>query len=87
MRMICRTEENQRLYYSVYKKTHAIMYHAVMTPDGLMCHFVRPWEGRIRHYRMFMESNLQERLRAINAMPNGADQPSEERLYIYGDPA
>jgi hypothetical protein len=73
MRTICRTEENQRLYYSVYKKTHAIKYQAVMTPDGLMSHFPGPWEGRVGDYRMFMESNLQARLRAINAMPNGAD--------------
>jgi hypothetical protein len=87
VRPISRPDENQRRYYSGYKKTHAMKFQAVTTPDGLMSHLAGPWEGRVGDYRMFIESNLQGRLRELNALPNGADRRPEERLYIYGDPA
>jgi hypothetical protein len=86
MRAICRPKRNQRLYYSGYKKCHAIKFQAVTTPDGLMSHLSGPWQGRVGDYRMYLDSGLQERLRAVNQDENWVDD-EEQRLYIYGDSA
>lgn len=86
MRAICRPKENQRLFYSGYKKCHAIKFQAVTTPDGLMSHLAGPWEGRVGDYRMYLDSGLQDRLRAVNRNEVGVDD-EERRLYLYGDAA
>ena len=73
MRAICRPKANQRLYYSGYKKCHAIKFQAVTTPDGLMSHLAGPWEGRVGDYGMYLDSGLQDRLRAVNQNEGGED--------------
>lgn len=82
MRAICRPMQNQRLYYSGYKKCHAIKFQAVTTPDGLISHLAGPCPGSKGDWGMYMSSGLQQRLRTINAAQN-----AEERFYLYGDPA
>jgi hypothetical protein len=86
MRAINRPLENQNLYYSGYKKCHAVKYQAVTTPDGLMSHLAGPWEGKHSDYRMYIESHLRGKLKAINTNAAGEDSP-ERRMYLYGDPA
>jgi hypothetical protein len=86
MRAINRPTENQNLYYSGYKKCHAIKYQAVTTPDGLMSHMAGPWEGHCGDFRMYTESRLRDKLEEVNRNAAGEDIPAD-RLYIYGDPA
>lgn len=82
MRAICRPKQNQRLYYSGYKKCHAIKFQVVTTPDGLMSHLGGPWPGHRGDWGMYIASGIQQHLRTLNAglIP-------EERCYLYGDPA
>jgi hypothetical protein len=82
MRAICRPDKNQRLYYSGYKKCHAIKFQAVTTPDGLMSHLAGPWPGHRGDWGMYLASGLQNKLRRLNAREN-----PEDHCYLYGDPA
>jgi len=86
MQAICRPKQNQCLYYSGYKKCHAIKFQAVTTPDRLISHLSGPWLGNVGDFQMYLESELQEKLRVVNLDENGVDD-KEQRLYIYGDPA
>lgn len=59
MRAIYRPIENQRLYYSGYKKFHPIKFQAATTPDGIINHFTEPWPGSRGDWSMYIESVLQ----------------------------
>jgi hypothetical protein len=82
MRAICRPMQNQHLYYSGFKKYHAIKFQAVTTPDGLISYLAGPWHIFKGDWGMYMSSGQQQQLRTINAAQN-----TEERFYLYGDPA
>ncbi|RPA89134.1 hypothetical protein L873DRAFT_1839327 [Choiromyces venosus 120613-1] len=72
MRAICCPDENQEIYYSGYKKCHAVKYQALSTPDSLIIHLARPYTGQ--------ERKLQE-LQLVD------DPDLVKRFHIYGDPA
>jgi hypothetical protein len=48
MGAICRPMENQKLYYTGYKRLHAVKYQAILTPDGLISSLAGPYLGRGR---------------------------------------
>jgi hypothetical protein len=81
-RGICRPSEDQREWYSGYKKAHTIKYQAIMTPDGIISHIAGPYEGRLGDWGAWKASEFATVLR-------GLLDPllEEERLYLYGDPA
>jgi len=46
MRAICQPVENQRLYYTGYKRFHAVKYQTILTPDGLISSLAGPYLGK-----------------------------------------
>jgi hypothetical protein len=85
---ICKPIKFQELYYSDYKKCHAIKFQAITTPDDLLSHIVGPWEGRYGDALLYREPKLQDsRLREVSQvdpLENHHDDPNN-RLYLYGD--
>lgn len=74
--------ENQRVYYSEYKKCHSIKFQAATTPDGIISHFMGSWPGSRRYWSMYIESGLPQRLRELYI-----GKRAEDRCYLYIDPA
>ena len=85
MRAICRPQENQELFYSGYKKCHAVKYQAVSTPDGLIGHLAGPYTGRESDWTAYQNSGLASKLRGLKLVDD--TDPAADRFYIYGDPA
>jgi hypothetical protein len=73
---------DQELFYSGYKKFHALKYQGLATPDGLVSSIYGPVIGKTGDYKLWMESELSERVRALTR-----HLPVNERLLIYGDGA
>jgi hypothetical protein len=44
--LICRPVENQRLYYTGYKRFDAVKYQAIFTTDGLISSLAGPYLGK-----------------------------------------
>ena len=61
----CRPGEDQRRFYSGYKKRHGIKWQGIVSPDGLIFSLAGPWPGEINDNRMVLESGLEARLRAV----------------------
>ncbi|RPB00727.1 hypothetical protein L873DRAFT_1896676 [Choiromyces venosus 120613-1] len=80
--MICRPTLHQRYYYSGYKKSHGFKFQAVITPDGIISCFAGSWFGKVGDWQMYIDSELENRLKEIN-QGMGVD----ERCYLYGNPA
>jgi len=84
MRAICRPDKSQEIYYSGYKKCHAVKYQALSTPDGLIAHLAGPYTGRESDWTAYQSSGLVGKLRELQLV----DYPDpDKRFYIYGDPA
>jgi len=84
MRAICRPQQNQELYYSGYKKCHAVKYQAVFTPDSLISDLAGPYTGRESDWTVYQDSMIIDKIGQIH---EGLDEGGDNRLYIYGDPA
>jgi hypothetical protein len=82
LRPICRPSEDQRLWYSGYKKKHAFKFQGIMTPDGLISHLGGPFEGPVGDWATWHSSRVEDKLRALD---EGIAE--EDRAYLYGDPA
>lgn len=81
LRPIARPVWNQRVVYNGWKRIHALKFHAVVTPDGIISHLYGPVEGRRHDETLYRESGLAELLERHSFAPNGSP------LVIYGDPA
>ena len=46
VRRICRPDQHQRAFYNGLKRTHALKFQVVTTPDGLITHLHGPVESR-----------------------------------------
>ncbi|RPA94085.1 hypothetical protein L873DRAFT_1940703 [Choiromyces venosus 120613-1] len=49
-KVICRPGSettDQKYFYSGYKKVDTLQFQAIATPDGLIRHLARPYEGQI----------------------------------------
>eukprot|EP00117_Sycon_ciliatum_P008679 scpid29032/ scgid11272/ len=81
VRPMCRPSVLQRPFYNGHKRTHALKYQAVASPDGLMIHLYGPVEGRRHDAGILAESNL---LAKLQQLPD----PDDGGIFaLYGDPA
>jgi hypothetical protein len=78
-RATCRPTENQRFFYSGYKKHHGFKYQGIVCPDGLIGSIAGPYEGKMNDLQIVRKSQVQEDLHQVC---NGHPQ-----LYLYGDQA
>ena len=82
LKVICRPGQEQRQFYTGYKKAHAIKWQAIKTPDGLISSLAGPFEGRLGDWLVWQQSGLEGILRILFT-----HLPAEKRLYLYGDAA
>jgi hypothetical protein len=65
MRAICRPMENQKLYYTGYKRLHTVKYQAILTPDGLISSLARPYLGTKDDWPMHQQSCIDTKLQDL----------------------
>ena len=63
-RGIARPKEEQRMFYSGYKKKHGIKWQGIMTPDGILT-LQGPYEGRINDWAIYHDTKVESRLREV----------------------
>lgn len=78
---ICRPRKKQRTTYSGYKKSHALKYQGVTTPDGIIALCFGPVEGRSADGTLLRLSGLKTQLAKYARGVDGTPR------LIYGDPA
>ena len=81
VRPICRPGRNQRDYYNGHKRTHALKYHSITFPDGIVVFSDGPYAGRRHDSGMLHESGLPQ---ILERNLRGVDG---RQLQIYGDAA
>jgi hypothetical protein len=81
LKEVARPVHNQRILYNGWKRVHAIKFHALVTPDGLISHLYGPVEGRRHDETLYKESGLAGILEQHSHAPDGSP------LVVYGDPA
>ena len=81
IRQISRPGDNQHVVYNGHKRVHALKFHAVVIPSGLVANLYGPVEGRRYDGRMLKELGL------LNILQRRAVTPTGDILCIYGDPA
>ena len=75
---ICRPGVNQRLVFNGHKRSHALVWQSLVTPNGLIANLFGPLPGRRHDAGMLRESGL---LGHLEAECNFNGRP----LPIYGD--
>ncbi|CAC5403562.1 unnamed protein product [Mytilus coruscus] len=81
VRPICRPQENQRLVFNGHKRSHALKFQSIVTPNGIISNSFGPIEGRRYDAGMLRESDILTQMRVHMTTPEG-------RIFcIYGDPA
>ncbi|CAG2231528.1 unnamed protein product [Mytilus edulis] len=81
VRPICRPQENQRLVFNGHKRSHALKFQSIVTPNGIISNLFGPLEGRRHDAGMLRESDILTQMRVHMTSPEG-------RIFcIYGDPA
>ncbi|KAE9176059.1 hypothetical protein PF004_g26202 [Phytophthora fragariae] len=80
VRKICRPGDSieQRAMYNGHKRSHAVKYQAVTTPDGLIVHVFGPAQGRAHDLTLLEDSDLENII--------GRDRRFHG-YRLYGDPA
>ena len=73
-------DSTQRAVYNGHKRTHALKYQSVTSPDGIIAHLGGPYAGKMHDARILNESGLLDVLAVHLQGPHGA-------FYLYGDPA
>lgn len=68
----------QNVVYNGHKRTHALKFQGLTTPDGMFLHVYGPVEGRRHDWTLYTRSNLDAQLE--NALLVGS-----RRFCIYGD--
>jgi hypothetical protein len=81
VRPIARPVRMQRTVYNGHKRVHALKYHAIVTPDGIIAHFYGPVEGRRHDKVIWNESGIMDHLLRHSHEEDGTP------MQIYGDPA
>ena len=93
---VCRPTEEQRDYYSGYKKRHGVKYQGIVCPDGLIGSIDGPYIGEVNDNRMVALSGLGARLERVGRLSytflvsyTNYIQIFEghQALYLYGDAA
>ncbi|CAC5404316.1 unnamed protein product [Mytilus coruscus] len=57
VRPICRPQENQRLVFNGHKRSHALKFQSIVTPNGIISNLFGPIEGRRHDAGMLRESD------------------------------
>ena len=70
----------QKECYNGHKRTHALKYQSIVTPNGLIVNLFGPIEGRRHDAFLLSESKVLHYLQTLN-------QGETEPLCLYGDPA
>lgn len=79
LRKVARPDWNQRILYNGWKRYHALKYHCLLTPDGLIAHVYGPVEGRRHDEVVYRMSGLPELLALHSWDVDGGP------MVIYGD--
>lgn len=80
VRPICRPGVNQQASYNGHKRTHALKYQAITTPNGLIANLAGPFEGNRHDGFLFRESGVENEIRHFRGATG-------QRMYLYGDSA
>ncbi|KAJ9263877.1 hypothetical protein DTO212C5_7409 [Paecilomyces variotii] len=78
-RPVCRPSQNQRFYYSGYKKLHGFKYQGIITPDGMLLSYMGPFEGKVNDLTMIRKTGLEQQLQDMLA--------DRKDYFLYGDSA
>jgi len=78
-RPTCRPGENQRFFYSGYKKRHGFKYQGIACSDGLIESIAEPFEGKANDFKMVRDFRVEEDLRRVCY--------GHPQLFLYGDQA
>jgi len=65
VRPIARPVRMQRTVYNGHRRVHALKYHAIVTPDGIIAHFYEPVEGRRHDKVLWNESRVMDHRDAV----------------------
>ncbi len=80
VRPICRPSQNQQVMFNGHKRTHAVKFQSIVTPNGLIANLAGPFEGKRHDSYLLDESGVLPQIAQLRAQ-NG------EPYCIYGDPA
>lgn len=80
VRKICRpgNSTEQRAMYNGHKRSHAVKYQAVTTPDGMIVHMFGPAQGRAHDLTLLEDSDLESIIQRDRRFRG---------YLLYGDPA
>ncbi|RPA92969.1 hypothetical protein L873DRAFT_1707377, partial [Choiromyces venosus 120613-1] len=78
MRLFCHPGEDQNVFYSGYKKTHAFKFQIIVTPDGLLSSLIGPFLAPVGDWVIWRSSRIVEILHDLF-------EEKTERLYVYDD--
>lgn len=78
-RATCRPMEDQRFFYSGYKKHHGFKYQGIVCPDGLIRSIAGLYEGKMNDHQIVRVSRVQEDVRRVCR--------GHPQLFLYGDQA
>ncbi|XP_013386696.1 protein ALP1-like [Lingula anatina] len=84
VRPISRPTVDQRVVFNGHKRTHALKYQSVVTPNGLIANLFGPIEGRRHDCALLRLSGLAEKVEALGGQ---FEDRNGDRFAIYGDPA
>ena len=77
VRKIARPTFNQEIFYSGWKRCHAIKFQGIMAPDGILMHVSGPYTAKHHDMWMLRRSRIQETLDQHIGLEHG--------LRLYGD--
>jgi hypothetical protein len=81
---ICRPIDNQRAFYSGYKKHHGYKYQGLITPDGIISSLAGPIVASHGNWYVFVDSGFEAE---VVSVWREQQVPRDQRLFVYGDPA
>ena len=77
---ICRPKEGQESCFNGHKRQHSLKFQSLMLPNGLICHFFGPLEGRRHDSAMYFNSGLDPQIQNIYSATG-------KQLAVYADSA
>jgi hypothetical protein len=80
VRPICRPVVDQQASYNGHKRTHALKYQIITTPNGLIANLSGPFEGNRHDGFLFRESGVENEIQHYRGARG-------QRMYLYGDSA
>ena len=78
VRPICRPTQDQRLFYNGHKRVHALKFHSILLPDGIIAYMDGPYHGRDHDAGLLHRSGL-------DAILARSLLVGDRQYHIYGD--